>query len=96
MGLMSELVGVMLVIYIRFPAHPVHQSRNAVRKIIRAASQVPTFLILIGIIGIAAALVVEMLDISLITAIAMSMVLIFGIVFCISAWCLGMGGKGVM
>lgn len=73
---MSELVGVMLVIYfIRFPTNRRHKSRDVAQKIIQAASEVPTFLILMGIICVAAALVVEMLDVSVGTAIGMSVVL---------------------
>ena len=53
-------------------------------------------LILIGIIGIAAALVVEMLDVSVGIAIAMIGILIAGIVFCVMAWCLGIGGRAIM
>jgi hypothetical protein len=90
---MSELVGVMLIVYVRFPSN---HARKSLRRIIRIASEVPTFLILIGIIGIAAALVVEMLDVSVGTAIAMGGILVVGIAFCVMAWCLGIGGRAMM
>jgi small neutral amino acid transporter SnatA (MarC family) len=93
LGLMSELVGVMLIIYIRFPSK---HARKSQQKLIHIASEVPTFLILIGIVGIAAALVVEMLDISVGNAVAMGGILLLGIAFCVLAWCFGMGGKAMM
>jgi hypothetical protein len=50
---------------------------------------VPTVLVLVGIVGLAASLVMEMLKTSLITAIAMSSVLIVGIVFSVFTLHLG-------
>jgi len=51
--------------------------------LVHVISVVPIILILMGIIGLAAALVVEMLNTSLITAVAMTSVLIFGIILCL-------------
>jgi flagellar motor component MotA len=91
-SLMFELIGVMLIIHLtRFRSH-----HTSFQKIIRAASELPTFLILTGIIGVAAALAVEMFDISLGTAIAMSVVLILGVVFCFVVWGLGIGERAAV
>jgi nucleoside permease NupC len=56
-------------------------------------SEMPTVLILIGIICLAAALVVEMLEISIGTAVAMGGVLFLGVVFCPLAWWVGISGR---
>jgi hypothetical protein len=96
-GMMSELVGVMLVLYfMRFPTNYWHKPCNTSRILLRAASEAPTFLISLGIIGVAAALVVEMLDVSLGTAIAMTGLLSIAVVLCLLAWCLGLGGRAVV
>lgn len=97
LGLMSELVGIMLIVYfIRFPENDSHKSSNNLRTVNRAALEAPTFLILTGIIGVAVALVVEMLGISIGAAIAMSGVLILGVMFCFLAWYLGIGGRAMV
>jgi hypothetical protein len=57
---------------------------------------VPTFLIIIRIIFVAAALVVDVFDVSVGVAIAISVVLILGVLFCLLAWCLGMEGRNVI
>lgn len=94
---MSELVSVVVIIYfVRFPGNHGHHCSNVYRTAIRrVASEVPAFLILVGILGIAVALIVEMLHISIGTAIAMSGIFIFGFVFCFLAWVLGIGGRAL-
>ena len=57
------------------------------------ASRVPVVLVLVGIVGLAVSLVVEMLKTSLSTAVAMSGFLIFGIIFCLLALCFGAYGR---
>jgi nucleoside permease NupC len=61
--------------------------------ILRGVSEVPTVLILIGIICLAAVLVVEILEISIDTAIAMGGLLFLGVVFCPLAWWVGISGR---
>jgi hypothetical protein len=92
LGITSELVGVIVIVsFARFPANP---RDNASRStIMRGVSEIPTVLILIGIICLAATLVVEMLGISVGTAVAMSGVLFLGVFFCLLAWWVGIGGK---
>lgn len=91
-GLMSELIGVMLVIYfIRFHKKHRRKSSNIYRTAIRVLSELPTLFIFMGIIGVIAALVVDMFDVSVGTAIAMSGVLSLGVVFFVVAWCFGIG-----
>jgi hypothetical protein len=86
LGMMSELIGVMLVIYfLQFPANH-NKNSNVLRIIIRGGSEAPAVFILMGIIGVAVALVVEMLAVSVGTAITMASVLILGVVFCFVAW----------
>jgi hypothetical protein len=90
LGLTSELLGVMLVIsFIRFPVNTRRESSNILRAIIRATSEAPTILFLMGVICVAAALVVDMLDVSIGTAVAMGCVLIGGGILCLLACCFG-------
>jgi len=92
-GMMSELVGVMLIIY--FNRFPVNHSSSSSHVIPRLASGLPTLLVLIGIISLAAALVVEVFDISIGAAAVMSGVLILGVIFCLCAWCFGAERRNV-
>jgi hypothetical protein len=90
-GMIFELLGVMLVIY--FTRFPANHSRKSWRAIFRVASEIPTLLIIIGIIFLAAALVVDLFDISVGTGVAISGVLIIGVLSCLLAWCFGMEGR---
>jgi hypothetical protein len=94
LGITSELVGVIVVVYFaRFPANPRGNTNRSTMMIMRGVSEVPTVLILIGIICLAAALVVEMVDISIGTAVAMSGVVFLGVFFCLFAWWVGISGR---
>jgi hypothetical protein len=93
-GMTSELVGVMLIIY--FTWLPADHTRKSWRSTFRVASELPAFLIIIGIVSLATALVVDVLDVSLGTAVALSGVLILGAIFCLCAWCFGMEGRNVI
>lgn len=94
LGITSELVGVILVVYFtRFPVNPRDTTYRSMTMILCGVSEVPTILILIGIICLVAALVVEMLDISLGTAVAMSGVLFLGVIFCLLASWVGIDGR---
>jgi hypothetical protein len=96
LGITSELVGVILIVYFtRFPANPRDNACRSTTAILHGVSEMPTILILIGIICLTAALVVEMLEISIGTAVAMSGVLFLGVFFCLLAWWVGIGGKVV-
>lgn len=64
--------------------------------IVHAASEAPVFLVLLGIICLAAALVVDTLEVSIGTGIAMTGVLIISVLLCFLAWCLGIGEKAPM
>jgi hypothetical protein len=94
LGITSELVGVIVIVYFaRFPANPRDNAYRSTMMIMRGVSEVPTVFILIGIICLAAALVVEMLEISIGTAVAMSGVIFLGVFFCLLAWWVGIGGR---
>jgi hypothetical protein len=99
LGITSELLGVMLIVF--FTRFSKYQSRElpgsaAYRVGIRIASELPAFFVLVGIVGVAAALVVETLDVSVGVAVAMSGVLILLIIFCFVVWCLEVGGRVVL
>jgi hypothetical protein len=90
---------VMLIVF--FTRRPNRQNHElpgsaAYRVGIRVASELPALFVLVGIVGVAAALVVETLDVSVGVAIAMSGVLILLIIFCLVVWCLEVGGRVVV
>jgi hypothetical protein len=94
LGITSELVGVILVVYFtQFPTNPRDNACRSTTAILHGVSEMPTVLVLIGIICLAAALVVEMLGISIGTAVAMSGILFLGVFFCLLAWWVGIGGS---
>jgi hypothetical protein len=64
-------------------AHDSHHSQPLLALSARLALRVPTVLVLAGIVGLGAALVVDTLETSLGTSVAMSIVLIFGVVLCL-------------
>jgi cytochrome bd-type quinol oxidase subunit 2 len=84
-GIIFELLGILVAICFLRCCKYSEDSHipQPLPKLVRVISVVPIILILMGIIGLAAALVVEMLNTSLITAVAMTSVLIFGIILCL-------------
>jgi hypothetical protein len=93
LGITSELVGILVVYFTRFPASLRDNVYRSTMVILHGVSEMPTVLVLIGIICLAAALVVEMLGISIGTAVVMSGVLSLGVFFCLLAWWVGIGGR---
>jgi nitrogen fixation/metabolism regulation signal transduction histidine kinase len=95
LGITSELLGVMLIVF--FTRCSKYQSRESPGSAaIRIASELPAFFVLAGIVGVAAALVVETLEVSVGVAIVMSGVLILWIIFCFVIWCLEVDGRVVV
>jgi hypothetical protein len=83
-GIILELLGILFAICFV-------QMRNAndghhpqpLSTLVRLALRVPTVLVLAGIVGLGTGLVVETIETSLGTAIAMSSFLVFGVVLCL-------------
>jgi hypothetical protein len=88
-----ELVGVSLVICFAQVHHLRGNQPSQLRfTLARHALRVPTVLILMGIVGLGVVLVVEIVEISLGAAVAMSGCLVFGVVLCILLFVYGSGG----
>jgi len=83
-GVVLELLGILLAICFVQSYHPDEgRPRQALSTLARLVSGVPIVLILTGIIGLAAALVVETLKASLSIAFIMSGCLIIGVILCL-------------
>lgn len=76
----------------RIPANG-HKYFTIRQTTIRVVLDLRSILIFVGIIGIAAALIVDMLEISTGTAIAMSCVFTVGVALCFFTWALGFSGR---
>jgi hypothetical protein len=87
-GMTFELLAILLAICFFQSQHYSEDSQRPL-ALLRMASGVPVVLVWMGIVGLASALVVEMLKTSLGTAVAMSGFLIFGIILCLLASCVG-------
>jgi len=83
-GMTFELLAILLAICF---IHSYQYSEGSQRLpvLVRLASGTPIVFILMGIVGLAVALVVEMLKTSLGTAVAMTGFLLFGIILCLFA-----------
>ena len=77
---MSELLGVILVVY--FMRLFAGQHQRPIPAVIVAAAEVPTILVLIGVVCMGAALVAEMVKVSAGVAIVMGGSLVFVVGFC--------------
>jgi hypothetical protein len=87
-GMIFELLAILLAIcFLQSRQYSKDSQRPS--ALLRLASGVPIVLLLMGIVGLAAALVVEMLKTSLGMAVAMSGFLIFGTILCLLALCFG-------
>jgi len=85
-GVVLELLGILLAICFVQSYHPDEgRPRQAPSTLARLVSGVPIVLILTGIIGLAAALVVETFKVSLSIAIIMSGCLSIGVILCLLA-----------
>jgi hypothetical protein len=86
-GMTFELLGILLAIcFLQFHQYPEDiNSSQLLAMLVRLASGVPVVLVLMGIIGLAAVFVVEVIETSLSTAIAMSTFIVFGIILCLLA-----------
>ena len=87
-SMILELIGILLAICFSQLYHAdsdVHHSQPNSTSV-RFALCAPTLLILTGIVGLGAALVVETLQTSLGAAVTMSGLLAFGIILCLLAW----------
>jgi hypothetical protein len=84
-GIILELLAILFAIcFVQMHnTHDSHHSQPLSTLSARLALRVPTVLILTGIVGLGAALVVDTLETSLGTAVAMSSFLIFGVVLCL-------------
>ena len=91
-GMTFELLGILLAICF-LPIHQYSEDLQRLPALVRLALGVPIVLVLMGIVGLAAVLVVEMLKTSLTTAVVMSSFLVFGIMLCLLASCFGVCGK---
>jgi uncharacterized membrane-anchored protein len=87
-GMTFELLAILLAICF-FQSQYYSEGSQRPPALLRMASGVPVVLVWMGIVGLASALVVEMLKTSLGTAVAMSGFLIFGIILCLLASCVG-------
>jgi hypothetical protein len=76
-SMILELLGILLAICLTQSTSTAHHHSQ---QLLTFVHRLPTLLILIGIIGLGAALVVETLETSLGTAVAMSSILLFGVV----------------
>jgi hypothetical protein len=83
-GMTFELLAILLAICF-IHSHQYSEDSQHLPALVRLASGTPIVLTLMGIVGLATALVVEMLKTSLGTAVAMSGFLIFGIILCLLA-----------
>ena len=83
-GIIFELLGILLAIcFVQMHNTDDAHHPQPLSTLARLALRVPTVLILTGIVGLGAALVVETLETSLGTAVAMSSFLFFGVVSCL-------------
>ena len=83
-GMIFELLAILLAICF-IHSHQYPEDSQRLPALVRLASGTPIVFTLMGIVGLASALVVEMLKTSLGTAVAMSGFLIFGIILCLLA-----------
>jgi hypothetical protein len=83
-GMTSELLAILLAICF-IHSHQYPEDSQHLPALVRLVSGTPIVFTLMGIVGLATALVVEMLKTSLGTAVAMSGFLIFGIILCLLA-----------
>jgi hypothetical protein len=81
-GIIFELLGILLAICSIHHTDNGHHSQP-LSTLARLAWRVPTVLVLMGIVVLGTALVVETLETSLGTAVAMSSFLVFGVVLCL-------------
>jgi hypothetical protein len=83
-GMTFELLAILLAICF-IHSHQYPEGSQRLPALVRLTSGTPVVFTLMGIVGLATALMVEMLKTSLGTAVAMSGFLIFGIILCLLA-----------
>jgi hypothetical protein len=90
-GMTFELLAILLAIsFPQFQQYPEeHHPLLPRAALVRLALGMPIVLVFMGIVGLAAALVMETLKTSIGTAAAMSGFLVFGIILCLLASCFG-------